>query len=58
MGNQDKIQQLKETIEPMLDVILQSLAAQDKLDHFELELKNHKGDIQLNQMTKMRVKAY
>lgn len=53
-----KFEQLKEAITPMLDEILESLIKQDKIDHFEISIVNHAGTIQMDQVTKMRKKAY
>lgn len=53
-----KKSQLKDKITEFVGVTLDNLEAADKLDHFEINIANHNGTLQMDQQIKHREKAY
>lgn len=50
--------QLRSKIDEFLNVTLDNLEKAGRLDHFEIEIINHEGALQMNQQIKQREKAY
>lgn len=55
---QQKKEQIKDKIDEFLGATLDNLERAGKLDHFEIEIINHEGTLQMNQQIKHREKAY
>ncbi len=53
-----KKENLKAKIMEFVEVTLSNLAEADKLDHFEINIANHNGTLQMDQQIKHREKAY
>lgn len=55
MEKKDKI---KLKINEFTDKAIDKAAEEGSLEYFEMEIKHHKGDLQLNNITKTREKVY
>lgn len=55
MENKDK---LKEKINNAIGIAIDKISEMGDLDYFEIEIKNHKGDLQSKVITKNREKVY
>lgn len=55
MENKDK---LKAKIIEYIDTVIDKAAIDGSLEHFEIEIKIHQKDIQMNCITKTREKVY
>lgn len=55
MENKNK---LKTKISEFIDIVIDKAAEDGSLEHFEIEISNHQGNLQMNSTTKTREKVY
>ncbi len=54
----EKVEKLQAKISESINEVINSFKGTDKLDHFEITIKNHNGQLQVDSLIKNRVKAY
>jgi len=54
----DKKTCLRNTIMDQVDIVLNGIEAKGDIDHFELQISNHKGTVQTARTEKARTIAY
>lgn len=56
--NDEKAQKLIKNINGLVTDIVLDLSKQGKLDHFDVSINNHQGNLQVECTNKQRIKVY
>jgi len=54
----EKKDKLKDKINKFINVVIDKAVEDGNLEHFEIEISNHQGNLQMNSTTKKREKVY
>jgi hypothetical protein len=54
----EKKEKLKHKINEFINVAIDKAVEDGNLEHFEIEISNHQGNLQMNSTTKKREKVY
>ena len=54
----EKKEKLKNKINEFINVAIDKAVEDGNLEHFEIEISNHQGNLQMNSTTKKREKVY
>lgn len=55
---EDNSIKLKAKINEFINIVIDKAAQDGSLEHFEIEISNHQGNLQMNNTTKYREKVY